>query len=122
MRIFDMKEYNRDYLLALLLDIKHGENIISYEGICDQRSKDGVPLKYVWEEVFKKSINTWFRRELQDWEHFSGSSAFPVRGVENTNYVLSFQKAYLENTMWEGEYGRRRIELLDMIINYVENN
>ena len=53
------------------------------------------------------------------WKHFSGNGAFPIPDL-HTGSITIFYDSKDEGTMWQGEYGALRRELLDHIIKQLK--
>lgn len=76
--------------------------------------KDGI---YRWSEDFVASI-------AKDWPHFSGDTMYPVpksaSGSHQCNAADMYHASYSIGTLWKGEYGRLRIDLLLFLIAKLE--
>lgn len=99
-------------LLVGLLDLRErlaADALYDYGvGICGNLSHGGLAGDEpddVLEEAFRA------------WPKFSGNADYPVPSPE---HGLSNEGAYLFLNLWDGEYGKLRLELLDFCIEYAE--
>ena len=107
---------NKKILLTRLIEIKDGVDRVSNCGISGQEISGNI-LSREWEYYFNEHLCFWFSDHLQEWEYYSGCEIYPIFYKEKEDHVCIFDNT---EDMWVGEYGRRRLELLDMMINYVE--
>ncbi len=62
-----------------------------------------------------------FRDIAETWPPFSGDRAAPVPWCGGVSPMAAYKIAFAGGGLWEGEYGKRRRELLDYVINYLED-
>ncbi len=55
-----------------------------------------------------------------NWQHFSGLRDYPVQSDNSYSVGRCFIMASTNDTMYDGEYGRRRIELANLIADELE--
>ncbi len=61
--------------------------------------------------AFDKAMDT----VVETWEYYSGNLVYPIAGSKD-----AYAAAVCDRTMYEGEYGRRRIELANLIADELE--
>lgn len=69
-------------------------------------------------------------RARQGWVHFSGRDAYPIKSpwvifeddIELTDYSAAKSVYWGSSNKWKGEYGQRRLELLDRLIAEIQAN
>ncbi len=89
-----------------------------YRGLCDNIICPPTLRKFTIAE--RKAFNAALKAVLPSWQYFSGCNITPIRMDDTLTpedyYLIS--KRY--GTMYEGEYGRRRIELANLIADELE--
>lgn len=85
-------------------------------GICSE-CEDVIELEYHLEPDEPMSM---ICGAMVNWPKKSGNGAFPVPGVIVRSPITEFYVAQKNNTMWDGEYGALRKELLAFLINHFE--
>lgn len=75
----------------------------------------GVP-KFADLDEFKKAMKV----VTIDWQYYSGNREYPIQSDNGYSTGRCFMQAATFNTMYEGEYGRRRIELANLIADELE--
>ncbi len=83
--------------------------------------------RYLYHERDTNSILGEFRKLCTSWPKYSGNYWYPVPCPEEEMYVgvdarsnASRYYNYCHN-MWEGEYGKLRMQMLEFCINELEN-
>ena len=76
-------------------------------------------VDYRVHNVHKGSIGILFSRIWVNWPKFSGSIRYPVPSPNGRPPSEEYYWAQ-GGTMWEGEYGKLRLELLDFLIEELE--
>ena len=110
---------DREILLNFLNDPLGHENFDKFMGICGQEIC--YPYTHVarfWKEVTGFEIKDWFVQHLNEWEHFSGNLTYPVQHPEVNSPSFSFT----EFDLWDGEYGKRRLELCKIMHDWLAEN
>lgn len=97
-------------LVDVLKKIK--EDPVLSIGICGNY-KRVIAESYAVDSLMK--FNECMEQACKNWVYFSGSTLFPIKceGLQPTF-------AYELRRKWTGEYGRRRMELLDRMIDIAE--
>jgi hypothetical protein len=62
-----------------------------------------------------KAFDDTMDKVIRGWQHYSGRAAYPVSGGKP-----AYLAARCTNTLYTGEYGRRRIELANLIADELE--
>lgn len=116
-----MTHENLLVVLGFLEDIK--ERPVGFHGICfnlnrklDEFEADREGIHGLW------VLMMWVADELpQTWEHYSGSYVHPVPGVRGMSPREAYSHHVQTRTLWEGEYGKLRKDLLDYQIAWVKS-
>jgi hypothetical protein len=104
-----MDTETRHELINRLANIAHNGPCDTSSGICDNICMNDFDGVYPW---------LW--SQFKTWEHFSGDIAYPVSTArfhhDTDPYPTIARDEYIFNSawhsMWEGEYGRLRYDLL----------
>ena len=108
-------------LLSFLKDLKKAKGFNSSCGICSQVVKvswtSSMLLAAYWRDIFGLDLFTWYEGNLQNWDHYSDCCRYPVSHPSN---ICPEEGYYKETNKWVGEYGERRLELLQIMIDYVQ--
>lgn len=106
-----------------IADMLHGilnavvEHHSNYSGICEV-----VCAQVVWPSILfadRTAILRTLKDLFEQWPEFSGRRAYPVCTVYRATGKephMQYCAAYVDGTMWKGEYGAARMRLLQFLI------
>lgn len=115
-----LNEEARKELIKILVGLYDKTHYQSDIGICSNIN-DGIILNNVdVEKEFKLAIHYLSKLTMQaavlDWEHYSGSSTYPIKSTKHVDGNTDAEDASIEYDYtvryWKGKYGARRIELV----------
>jgi len=100
-------------LLSTLLRLKRGEIPAKKSGICTN-----VQIMTGYNSTVQHVLRKSMEQVTKDWRHYSNDTTFPVAAPNGAKpdeaYCLE-----ICGPLWEGEYGARRRELLDLIVDHI---
>ena len=110
----------KQQLLEAIRNLREKPKTRFTDGICHH-------IKGTFKHVTGMELDVWFEANLQDWEYYSGNNIYPIAAPEDSEFYDDADNLednanviYENASLYEGEYGRRRYELLDMIEAWVE--
>jgi hypothetical protein len=110
-------------LLEIAIDIRinHAVGGSAELGICGHVAKQlrnrGI-TRYGEYSKFRELFYDILSQACQDWEYYSGSSTYPIQGIDRN--AADEYCSTLPGQFFDGEYGRRRLELLDRTIEVLK--
>lgn len=125
-----MMEFTLGEIKVFLIVLKKvKEKQISNEGLCANIREN---CKKVFASHYSNHIHEYrvlrilsefyMDKAVQGWEFYSGYWTWPINHPIHSSPEKAYSDSRLFSTMYEGEYGRRRLELLDRMINLVQED
>lgn len=110
-----MKRRARNTKPLLLAALRLVSPEIQRHAICSQ--VEGVCYEFY---SGRESANVFalLRKMFQAWPQYSGNPCYPVPSPDGP--VTAYSSANLRGTLWQGEYGRLRVDLLKWLIQELE--
>lgn len=121
MKPFDMCVQQCIAILSLIVD----GSVKPYIGLCGHMNI--LMMESTAYNNWLLQISTPLLQSAREWEHYSGNPKFPVVLVDgstiplNTLAELQYRQAYVQQTLYTGEYGEMRKQLAKHFINKLRN-
>lgn len=95
-------------------------SVIPHRGICDNVTLSSKLHQKVWLTFCTKGH---WEKCLNTWKHYSGNPAYPIKGYFwHPSPSIYFSDLANNGKLWKGRAGKRRTQLCEHTIAYIEKH